>query len=397
MNKQGLSKLCLQNLNCGGDCMALLKHELYKIYSNKSVKVLFIIIILLSGVYFAAQVHYGKVDSKVKSSIRNELEGKITRSKVEKASAEIRLLSSQMNQQSALTSDSQLMFKINAYAKLVSIDGAYWDKQRKLSKINPNTNRAVGFSNKNNMLWYNMIKSTSIDEFHYTAGWDDTVGYASKYGAVIIAAFILLGLSSVFCGEYASRMDAIILSTKYGKTKLIKAKLVAAGIYILVLILFFTILNLLGNIFVFGIDGWNAPLQCLNDFMYSPFKFTVIQYYFIQLLIHCVAGIAFGLFVLLVSSLSKTRIMAFFIGVFAFVSPFLIDNAIPMKKTLAELATSFSISWFMQVGKLFSSYRSYDIMDNPVLYPAAAIGVFVIFMLLCGIYIDRNFKNHGMN
>ena len=377
--------------------MDLIKHELYKIFSNKSVLILFIIVTIFSGVYFTAEIHYSKVDNTVISNMTQKLEGPITESKVEKASLEIERSRNMNSQQSPWVANPKRLFEFNAYSKLVAINRAYMIKQADLMKINIENNGAKGFPHKNNVLLYGMLTATSINEFHYTAGWDIIVGYANSFGAVIMAAFILLGLSAMFCGEYASRMDSIILSSKYGKTKLIKAKLVASILYILGLILFFNLLNLVANIGAFGIHGWNSPIQCLIGFENSPYKFSVLQYYFLQLLIHSAACIVFGLFVLLVSTLSKTRIVTFFIGVFTFVVPFLVDNAIPMKKTLADLVVKFSCSWAMQGAKLFKSYRTYDFFDNPVLYPIVVIGLLVVLLPVFCIAIDKTFKNHGMN
>lgn len=377
--------------------MELIKHELYKIFLIKSVCILFIIITVFNGVYFAAQIHFSKVDNKVVSNFIKHLEGTITDSKAEKALIELKHLNNLYNQESIWSVKSQQLFRMNVYSKLIKINETYQTKEETLNSIHLGTKGASGFDNKNIVLLYNMTKASSINKFYYTGGWDDIIGYVNEFGSVIMAAFILLGLSSMFCGEYASKMDSIILSSKYGKTKLIKAKVIAATSYILVVMLFFNMLNFLENLSVFGIHGWNAPLQCLNGFMYSPYKISVLQYYFIQLLIHIMACIAFGLFILLISTISKTQILTFFIGVLVFVVPYLIDKATPMKTNPTELITRFSFSWFMQVEKIFNSYKTYDILDKPVLYPIVIIGLAIIFIPFSYMCIDKTFKNHGMN
>ncbi|MFD1904191.1 hypothetical protein ACFSQ7_09185 [Paenibacillus rhizoplanae] len=72
---------------------------------------------------------------------------------------------------------------------------------------------------------------------------------------------ICICIAPVFAGEYQTGADSVILSTRYGKSKLIKAKIGAAFLFAL---LIFTVNLLLAagiQLAAFGTGGWNLPLQ----------------------------------------------------------------------------------------------------------------------------------------
>jgi ABC-type transport system involved in multi-copper enzyme maturation permease subunit len=84
---------------------------------------------------------------------------------------------------------------------------------------------------------------------------------------------ICICVSGVFSGEYQSGADSIILSSRYGKSKLVTAKVLAAFAYSL---LTFTLFILVGcgiQLMAFGTDGWNLPVQVLSSI--APYSLSL--------------------------------------------------------------------------------------------------------------------------
>ena len=84
---------------------------------------------------------------------------------------------------------------------------------------------------------------------------------------------ICIVIAPVFAGEYQAGTDAVILSGKYGKTKLTTAKIVAA---LLFGVLAFTLHILVAfgiPLAAFGTDGWNLPLQINGTTVPYPLTF----------------------------------------------------------------------------------------------------------------------------
>ena len=86
---------------------------------------------------------------------------------------------------------------------------------------------------------------------------------------------VCIVIAPVFSGEYQAGTDAVILSGKYGKTKLVTAKIISS---LLFGVLAFTLHILVAfglPLAAFGIDGWNLPIQIAGATI--PYPFTFLQ------------------------------------------------------------------------------------------------------------------------
>ncbi len=376
--------------------LELIKYELHKIFLNKSLCIVIVIFTLINIINFGGQFYYNNIDKNVVNNYLEEVEGPITDEKVARAVSEVRYAQNASTANTTSTTKEEL-FRRSLYSNLYQKYVVYEFKRISIADAKKHINDTVGYDLRSNALFYNTMTGVQTKDYYYTGGWNYSIGYVYSLGAAMMAVLILLGLSSMFSGEYSSRMDSIILSSKYGKTKLIRAKIAAAVLFIAVLDLIFNLLNLLGNLIIFGTHGWNAPMQCLTSYMYSPYNFTVFQYYLLQLLISLGACIVFGLFVLLISSISKTQVLTFFMCTVTFILPFMVDKVIAIKTPLADLITRFSYTWFMQVERLFSSFKVYNILEHPVFYPVIVVVLLILLAPFCWYFIVKSFKNHSIS
>lgn len=88
-----------------------------------------------------------------------------------------------------------------------------------------------------------------------TAGMDMLMSYLAGYFILVVILIIII-VAPVFSDEYATGMDSLILSSKYGKTKCIRAKIVSA--FFLSLFLFAVTVFFLMSVTVayFGTSGF---------------------------------------------------------------------------------------------------------------------------------------------
>lgn len=119
-------------------------------------------------------------------------------------------------------------------------------------------------------------KNSQVDApyvYGYHAGWKSLFQCFELLIVSIIA--ICICVAPVFAGEYQTGADSVILSTRYGKSMLIKAKIAAAFLY--GLLIFSIHLGLAAGIqlVAFGMDGWDLPLQILN--VTIPYSFTMLE------------------------------------------------------------------------------------------------------------------------
>jgi ABC-type transport system involved in multi-copper enzyme maturation permease subunit len=368
----------------------MLKHELYKIFNKKSVLIAIAIFTVLGLLSFFAQVYSSRTAlyKKTVYSIYESFKGDVTQVKMEKVQGEFIRLSRIKNRTAAEEAE------YDTYSKIKMYEGLVYKYNAKLTDVEINISTTSGYSKKQNEMLYRIMKKAGEPKIFYTAGWDYIFDYINSSGTFIMVALILLGLASVFTGEFSTGMDSVILCSKNGKRGIITAKLAASAIYIAALDILFLAINFISNILIFGTKGWDAPIQSLMSYVESPYAFTVLQFYLMGIIIHITGCIAFGMLVLLISSLSRNSFIPFASGALIFLLPIIINSSIPIKTPLSETFILFSLTWLMRVQKLFQLYRVYDIFGQPLLYPIFLIILALILAVISVCYTYKNFKNH---
>lgn len=86
---------------------------------------------------------------------------------------------------------------------------------------------------------------------------------------------ICIVVAPVFSGEYQAGTDAVILSAKYGRTKLTTTKITASLLFGTAAFMLHIVVAHELPLAAFGIDGWNLPLQIANTTI--PYPFTFLQ------------------------------------------------------------------------------------------------------------------------
>lgn len=77
--------------------------------------------------------------------------------------------------------------------------------------------------------WENKVENIPSYQFGYHKGWSMILDALTW--PVLIMMIICIGIAPIFAGEYQSKCDSLILCMKYGKSKLISAKVIVAWLY----------------------------------------------------------------------------------------------------------------------------------------------------------------------
>lgn len=97
--------------------------------------------------------------------------------------------------------------------------------------------------------------------FTFSSTWE-TAADIFYYGSFGIALLLLIALAPLFAEEYSSGAAGVILTTRYGKNKIIAAKcIVSLIIATVVVILFAAFVISLCGIYFGGLTGWQADIQ----------------------------------------------------------------------------------------------------------------------------------------
>ena len=108
-------------------------------------------------------------------------------------------------------------------------------------------------------------------EYSWFKGWS---WISSSMELMIICILLIcLILIPVFSQEYSSGMDSLILGSKFGKNRLVRAKIAAAYLTGTALFLVNVLVMAIISLGCYGMEGWNLPIQTANPFIPYPITF----------------------------------------------------------------------------------------------------------------------------
>ncbi|MBO4617908.1 MAG: ABC transporter permease subunit [Lachnospiraceae bacterium] len=203
--------------------------------------------------------------------------------------------------------------------------------------------------------WREKVDSVKTPiEYGYHESWK--ILYTCFELFIVAMLSISICVAPVFCGEYQSGTDAVILSGKYGKTKLSTAKIIASMIFATLAYLVHVAVAL-GVIFIsFGVSGGNLPIQA--DGLTIPYALTYSQVMVKNLVIIYVVLMAIVALTLLLSAKSKNAlsVVAVLIPIF-FIPVFMSPNGVkgvfnfillmmPYRATMPEIGKYISFDIF---------------------------------------------------
>ena len=130
------------------------------------------------------------------------------------------------------------------------------------------------FSDSEKAFWQNRVSSVKTPyEYGYHAGWKLLLSCMELFVVGILG--ICICVSGTFSGEYQSGAASVILSSRYGKSKLVKAKIFAAFVYSLSAFTLFILVGCGIQLAAFGVDGWNLPIQVLSSI--APYRMSLLS------------------------------------------------------------------------------------------------------------------------
>lgn len=281
-----------------------------------------------------------------------------------------------------------------AWEDLASIDtrngiGFY---ERRLEKIKNGLNMDYSYGNyteKEKQFW--MEKAQSVKTpflFGNTETWNLIW---NNIGVLFYLLFVIsICIAPVFAGEYQNRTDALILTAKFGKTKLIGAKIIAVFLFSVGYTLLCAIISVGSLTAVLGVEGYNLPVQLFSK--NSPYDWTVLKAVTVHLGIMLLMAAFIGAFSMLLSARSKNPLVvlaADFLLLFGTIF-------IPFSKN------SRLINWILflrpvlcvDFEEVLSTYNSCQIGNVVISYIPMFCIAYGAATVLCMIFTGRGFSRH---
>ncbi|MED1467264.1 hypothetical protein [Bacillus salipaludis] len=358
--------------------MSLLKWELMKIFKQKS---LYIIGIFLFGWF--TMIAMDVENQKITQEVYKKWEGRITTEKVEKAEKVNRELteffSKQPSPDQRKSAEAAVVENI-AYSQNIKTRIKEWNQD--LNKLIKEAREKGNTSLANKLgLQKKMYNEVKLDRISYSAAPREAIDFVNVFGLIISGVFLLIGLSGIYSNEHSSGVENYILSTKNGRVKTMRAKLLAAFIFAAVVVFSWEGFNLIMRTLIYGTKGWDLPIQYSYKYFTSPYSLTFMEYHLIQIGIHLLAALAFAGVMVLVSTLSKSTVISFFVSGFLFGVPLLTQSIMDVDSIWLNKALTFTLTNIMKVEDMYMNFVSVNIFGLPVLAPYIGIMVSALLFL----------------
>ena len=240
--------------------------------------------------------------------------------------------------------------------------------------------------------WWNE-KDNEVGQYAtgYSRAWWELLNSPSLI--ILIMMAVGIGIAPMFAGEYQTKCDSLLLGMRYGKSRLILAKLISS--FLFTTVVYWVSMGIFSGIYlaVMGLDGWNLPVQALYEDMSIGYNLTAAEACGLILVMGYIMTLGVMGVVLILSSLMKNP-YGVIITTFLFlcVPLFLSLNrgGYLWKHVLALLPEK--ISEFS-----FSSYLVYSVGGLTVTWPVAAMIVNGVCAVVLSGAAYVCFRRHQVN
>jgi hypothetical protein len=364
----------------------LIKLELYKIFSKKSVIIVLILTVLFSifnAVGESVYLKYMGLDSVDDAySVMKKYEGRvITQEDISNIYRTIENLTQKEKSGKKLTKE-EIVYINFLYDAIVNLDPTYIvnNQYYTLNEIKDEISnlekegKTDTYEYKNIKYIYSKVKNIEEPKYYFKTGWYRTTDF--KVIATLITTLIVVGLATIFSDEYESNSAQIMLSCRRGKNKLVLSKILSGLIFTAIV---FIIINTIFMMSALRYDfiGWDKPLELFKYYRATIFDMRIIDFYVIGLGISFIGAILFALVTMLISLLVKNNIISLLLSLGIYYAPAFLGGIIPIDK-IAKVFKEINLAEAVKVEGMFIYPNTYNIFGNPTLYSTVLISLVVV-------------------
>lgn len=214
----------------------------------------------------------------------------------------------------------------------------------------------------------------------YTANYNYAYGYQKVRNMMTIYPYtigvvLLIALTPIFSSEYSKRTDALLLTSKNGKKKVVRAKLKAGLLIAIAVWGIVTAINLIVIFSIYGTTGWEAFWQnWVIDV--APFPWTQGQITMIAIATSLLGTIFFACILMMVSSFSKNSFISIIIGAVILLFPML-DFAFT-NHALVNMIYNFLPSRILMGVRIWQGFDLFYLVGTVIPYQYIVIIVSII-------------------
>ena len=226
--------------------------------------------------------------------------------------------------------------------------------------------------------------------YDYADGWGDILQRGFFTVFLLIGLAVCVIIAPIFAYEYQTGADAVVLSTRFGRKRIIQAKILAGFLVSSGIFFFATAFFMIINFAAYGIQGWNASFQILS--FTSFYNLTILQVFLRGILLNYLIVMAVMSITILLSSVCKTSFSAVIISALWVFVPLFISSSKSSKafNYIINLLPAKALDTYT----VFSVYDVYSFGQTVISLPLVIL-LFSTFIVLIALPLaHRSFSRH---
>lgn len=223
--------------------------------------------------------------------------------------------------------------------------------------------------------------------YGYAGGWSDVLACLGFFAFAMVA--VCVALTPVFAGEYQDRTDAVLLSSRYGRSKLVAAKIIAALVFSTAYFALATLIIMGAALAFFGAEGGDLPVQVLS--LGIPYDLTIAEATWTAVGIAYLMTLGFAALTLLLSSKLRSQ-LAIFVACAALI---FLTGMVPSGGNAVLLHALYLFPLNALVDQvLFNALVSYEVGPFVVDLVSLLVCVYALVLVVCVPLAARAFRRH---
>lgn len=239
--------------------------------------------------------------------------------------------------------------------------------------------------------WTAMQASVSEPiEYGYVGGWGNIIDCVAFLSFAILA--VCVTLAPVFSFEYQSGADAVVLSTRHGRGRLVAAKILASLLWVTAYFVVCAAVVIGVSLLFYGTDGFWLSVQ--NISLSSPYPLSAGQAALVSVGLMYAACVGFACLTLALSSRTGSTLSVFVVDAVLI----LLTGIVPstgvgvIERVLALFPTCFS-----NFNMLFAALESYRLGPIVVDLVGMVTAVYVLLALVAASVSIASFRGHQVS
>ncbi len=245
----------------------------------------------------------------------------------------------------------------------------------------------LNYTSAEKAFWLDKAKGVFTPiEYGYAGGWEDFLSMTQFLIFALLAMAITC--ASVFNGEYSSKTDALILSTKYGKTRLGRAKVAAAFIGASIVYWAAVLILLVVCLIFFGSQGAGLAIQMIS--LSNTYSISLLEASLICCLVGYLATLALLGIILVLSARMRSPMGILAVAVAIVLIPLFIPN---LSNNVANHIVFLFPYYVLDPHNLFDMI-SYAVGPVVIEYPVFCAILYALLFIMGAVLSMRSFRNH---